>query len=449
MISWDRPGSPVNADCSPEALEKVRLHSIEGLLALPRVGMGVGGLLLGTREGIRISILGSEEIACSHAVGPSFSLTDAEVARAVELARAERQLQVVGWYVAKPRAASGLSEHDVDLFARLCPDPWQVTLLIRPSMVRSTQVAMYFRDAEGHLASGGDRDLEPWTPEHAVEAEPEPAPEPVAPPAPAIASPIAPVPNVPPVAPVIENIPVPVAAAPVASVAPTISTPPAAVSPPAPTESPTTPFERVRPMPARQPAPVAGFAPTFGVRRPPPRKRRKHWLLALAGIVGCTAAAALILTRDAWMPRPPLKLDASDANGHVTVRWNREAVEGLEGASLLLDDGGKLQTIPLDRAALRRGEFGFDRTADRVTATMKIGDAREYTSFEAPPKPTTPPPAALPDATPADANAGQVTPGAVTTVPPTPGPAAAPASQVPSSLIAPVPKSPTPVPYKP
>jgi len=59
-------------------MEKIRLQARDGLMALPRVGMGVGGLLLGTRQDGVVRLVDAIEIPCSHTLGPAFNLTDEE-----------------------------------------------------------------------------------------------------------------------------------------------------------------------------------------------------------------------------------------------------------------------------------------------------------------------------------------------------------------------------------
>src|SRR5580700_5936717 len=96
--------SPLRIGYSRSAMEQIRKRAREGLMVAPRVGMGVGGLLLGVRKGARISMLDSIDILCSHSIGPSFDLTPDErretVAMIAEAGKpgVSRKVGVIGWY---------------------------------------------------------------------------------------------------------------------------------------------------------------------------------------------------------------------------------------------------------------------------------------------------------------------------------------------------------------
>src|SRR5438105_4135728 len=125
LPAWQDPGCPIPVSYSREALEQIRRLAVDGLLQLPRAGIGVGGLLLGARENGRTTILDSVAIPCSHAEGPSFRLTAAEIEDALEIVRAAGALKVVGWYCSKTRPPATLTERDLAVFGRLCPEAWQ------------------------------------------------------------------------------------------------------------------------------------------------------------------------------------------------------------------------------------------------------------------------------------------------------------------------------------
>jgi hypothetical protein len=317
ITSWDDPACPIPVDYSREAFGEIRRAALDGFLALPRVGIGVGGLLLGRRENSRTVILDSVPIECSHADGPAFTLTLEETAGALELAAAAAPLLVVGWYCSKTRGTVALSERDLILYEQLCPEAWQVALLVRPRTVEPSRAALCFRVAEGLVVRGVDRVLQP--------CDPDPAEEPVLP------------------------------------------------------EEPGLPEEPIAPAPPAeiQPPPFAAFAPP---PRPSPL-RRVAWVLAAAALV--TAAGAGFVTRNDWMPRPPLRLTASDSGGQLTIRWNADSLPGIDHASLLLDDGGQPQSIQLDGAQLRSGRYQFERKSSHVTATLKAGAAQALTTFPA------------------------------------------------------------------
>jgi hypothetical protein len=144
---------------------------------MPRIGLGIGGLLLGRREGGKIEILSSVEIPCSHALGPSFTLTAAEMKALVALPEPgdDGPVQVVGWYCSKTQAHLGLTEHDHRLFDSFCPEPWQALLLIHPARGYPTKAAFGFREARD-FTPGEWLDLA-WQELSGFENSPKPAPK--------------------------------------------------------------------------------------------------------------------------------------------------------------------------------------------------------------------------------------------------------------------------------
>ena len=92
------PQSPFRIEYSRPVMERIRGQACDGLLALPRIGMGVGGLLLGVRQDGLVQLLDSIEIHCSHASGPGFLLTADEKERARELIAGAGVPGVIGLY---------------------------------------------------------------------------------------------------------------------------------------------------------------------------------------------------------------------------------------------------------------------------------------------------------------------------------------------------------------
>src|SRR5579863_1704093 len=113
-VDLSDPQSPLRILYSRAAMEQIRIRAREGLMAAPRVGMGVGGLLLGVREGRRIRLLDSIEIPCSHSGGPSFNLTADEKRESKEMIAeaaapgASGKVDVIGWYCSKTRGYATL-----------------------------------------------------------------------------------------------------------------------------------------------------------------------------------------------------------------------------------------------------------------------------------------------------------------------------------------------------
>src|SRR3569833_738758 len=108
-VQWHDRTLPDSISCAPGLLTSQDILAMDGLLAMPRGGLGVGGLLLGRREEGKIEVLRSVEIPCSHALGPSFMLTAAEIKALVPLPESddENPAEVVGWYCSKTQSHLG------------------------------------------------------------------------------------------------------------------------------------------------------------------------------------------------------------------------------------------------------------------------------------------------------------------------------------------------------
>jgi hypothetical protein len=420
--AWEDPGCPIPVEYSREALEQIRSLAVDGLLALPRIGLGIGGLLLGTHEGGKTTILDSVTIPCNHAEGPSFLLTPEECKQALDLIRNAAPLTVVGWYSTKTRGLVAMSERDLILFDILCPEPWQMTLLIRPSTVEASRAALCFRDAAGVVRRGGEVALEPFQPapvERETEPEASEAPDPRA----AVMAKLAAANSVetsePVDAPAVAN---PAFVSPVffspedarpQTVTQSVTShsnrkldiPPVSSEPDVPPAAPSFKFSAPlgRQIVTRKPAvnrsaldlpavpPVRGpraetpqFAPLFQFAMPPARKPRSRmvrlsWVLLASAVVAGTGAA--FFTRHDWMPLPPLHLSAADANGHLRFRWNRDAIPDIDHATLTVNDGGTPHTISLDRRQLDAGSVQYDRTSTRVDALLQAGGSTAQASY--------------------------------------------------------------------
>src|SRR5579863_1425210 len=167
---------PLRIESSRTAMEEIRQRAREGLMAAPRVGMGVGGLLLGVRENGRIRLLDSVEIPCSHSGGPSFNLTAEEKREGHAMiaeagaASVSGRVDVIGWYCSKTRGYATLNESDLNLYAELFPDSWPIALVVRPSAMEPMHAAFFFRDENGGVVKGVECEVEEWRPAPVIES---------------------------------------------------------------------------------------------------------------------------------------------------------------------------------------------------------------------------------------------------------------------------------------
>jgi len=138
---------------SAAVLEDIRLAVAEAFSSLPHGGTETGGVLFGTRNGDCVSILASRPLACEHALGPTFTLSEKDHARLRALLEeggrdlCGQDLEPVGWY----RSEIFLSDQDVAIHNRYFPDPWQVALLLRPHALKPVRAGFFFREAGEYI----------------------------------------------------------------------------------------------------------------------------------------------------------------------------------------------------------------------------------------------------------------------------------------------------------
>jgi len=337
------PKGRLRIEYSRPAMQKIRDRAIDGLMALPRIGMGVGGLLLGIRRDGVISLVNSIEIPCSHALGPSFNLTEGEKQYVAELIAGAGHPGVIGWYCSKTRGAPMLDDSEVAIFRQSFPGPDHLALVIWPSTVMPVRAAFYVRDKGGRILREIECDLDEWNPGAGEEQGENQREDPVT------------------------EVPIVVPETRVAAPPP---------PPPAP--------DIVRPSPV----PIVPDTPVPQIQKRKPRL--SGWMFAGAA---CVALAALsFFTRNIWRPASPLSLTLTQSDGKLMIRWNTDALRGMDHASLTINDGGSLQSLSLQRVQLNQGVYIYSPKSQRVTARMSVGDRSAIAVWFAPAL-TEPPPA--------------------------------------------------------
>jgi hypothetical protein len=381
-------------------MEEIRSRAVRGLHALPRFGIGIGGLLLGVKEGGVVRILDSQEIPCSHALGPSFILTPDEKRFLQEMVHAGNPLTVVGWYCSKTRGDLVLGDQDRKIFEEMFPERWQIALLLKPGSMQPSRAAIVYRDRRGAKRTSRAWELLPWREDLVRSGDEDSDPSPVvaamrlAPDEPAdapVLRAMAALPTMlePDDAELQDDVEPQEEREPQQQVQPQQTAPLVAARStyrfdPAPRSA--TPEHRpIVPQPVESPRtrtdPVEQYLPDLP-ESPRRSRRRAGWLLAATAVLAASLLA--VATRDSWWPKPPLALDVSEVNGILLFRWNSEALKGAEGGVLAINDGGQQQTIPVDHTQLVSGHMAYDRNSDRVTARLGVGEISAVTSFAGP-----------------------------------------------------------------
>jgi JAB1/Mov34/MPN/PAD-1 ubiquitin protease len=155
--TWTVPESPVDIEYSMVVIDEIRQAVAEGFQRLSRGGIEVGGVLYGTVAGRRLRIMAMREIACEHARGPTFHLSDNDHALLTAQLERERDdprlsgMVPVGWYLSHTRSEITLQQSDLDTYHAFFPEPFQVTMVIRPGRAQSMRAGFFVRESDGTL----------------------------------------------------------------------------------------------------------------------------------------------------------------------------------------------------------------------------------------------------------------------------------------------------------
>lgn len=330
--SWGGADSPVSIDYSLVVIEEIRHEVVQGLQRFSRGGLEVGGVFYGTRDGRQVRIQAMRPIQCEHKEGPSFVLSEADRAALERQLREEAHdpnlagLTCVGWFVSHTRGELALTESDQEIFSSFFPNPWQVTLVVRPGRASSMRAAFFVWEPDGTVRA--DRSYKEFDfpdrlagvldrPRAGFRAEQ-------------------------------ARLGYRSAGAPV-------------------------------PVPARHdPAPgsVAAPARLFETSNymPAPAPRRSNWLWVAGIAVLVVAVAAIAAWRYFFAPqRPePLSLAVLEQAGQLQVQWNPMArpIQRAVRGYLEFVDGGESATIALSRPQLESGEYQYARKSGDVEVRL-------------------------------------------------------------------------------
>lgn len=310
----------MSVEYPPDVMDEIRLEVLEAFYAFPRGGAEVGGVLFGSHADGRVSIAAKRPLTCEHATGPSFVLSENDHERLAALLHSPETdpelggLRPVGWYHSHTRSDIFLSPQDVEVHERYFREPWQVALVLRPSLA-GTRADFFGRDAEGRLkVKPGEREIELRPLSGRVLARPRPQPDPL---------------------------------------------PPVKGEP---ETSPDRPLE----------------VPAFLLAPPPQPHRRRGWLKVAALVAVSAAAAVvtrgywLPYIAGAFSGSPALQ--ARDKGGQLYITWNPTArkVANARGGMLKITEGAGTSVTMLDAQRLRAGSYTYARRSDRVDVRLKL-----------------------------------------------------------------------------
>jgi hypothetical protein len=344
--SWSVAESPISIEYSLVVIEEIRHEVAEGFQRLSRGGIEVGGILYGMRDGRTVRVLAMRPIACEHARGPAFLLSDKDrVVLNDQLVREKEDSQLeglisVGWFLSHTRSEIALTESDLEIYSIFFPTPWQVTLVIRPGRGGSMRAGYFVREADGTVKSEKSY-LEFNFPDRlagVLDRAPDRAPR--------------------------ERTgrKIPSFYRADADGGPNAGPVAGAVVPARPD---TGLFAQSSP----------GYA---GPQFLPPTPPRRKWPLLLAWALVVLIAAGFTVRY--WMEvtgTEPITLAVVEHDGQLQVQWNNAAklVKNAMRGTLEISDGGETKTIGLSRQVLASGNF---------TIVRKSGDVEVHMTVESP-----------------------------------------------------------------
>ncbi len=159
--TWSAQRDSLRVEYSLPLFHEIDFAVSESYRRIPHGGIEMGGLLFGRAEPGRVRIDLFRPIHCEHALGPSFKLSDADLAtlRAqVENAHADselRDLQLVGWFISHTRSGLVMNEAELRIFNEVLPGEGKLTVLIKPEKFKPTLFAFLARTSAGDLTEEG------------------------------------------------------------------------------------------------------------------------------------------------------------------------------------------------------------------------------------------------------------------------------------------------------
>jgi hypothetical protein len=349
FASWTVAESPITIEYSLIVIEEIRHAVAEGFQRLSRGGIEVGGILYGTRDGRTVRVLAMRPIACEHARGPAFLLSDKDRMSLNQQLTADAEdphlegLMSVGWFLSHTRSEITLSDSDLELYSIFFPAPWQVTLVVRPGRAGSMRAGFFVREADGTVKSessylefnfpdrlAGVLDRAPSSRGERGDRERVQGERRL---------------NVMPRAEAFQSSVGAVAAA------------------------------RREVLPQREVAPPTFGQPVQYVPSSTPKKKWP-WLVGWAVIVVLAAVFGLRY----WMLRPaqePISLAVVERDGQLRIEWNHSSrpVTAAVHGTLVINDGSNTQTYALSPRELTAGNYTYERKTGDVEVRMSVEDA--------------------------------------------------------------------------
>jgi hypothetical protein len=361
---WNSPSRPLSIYLAPDVIDRLGLEAMEAFRSVPRRGLEIGGMLLGsseTRDGFTtLYIHGYEPVESEHRSGPSYRLSETDLERLDDEVR--RHPDTVGIYRTHTRSEDlELRPDDTGLFHCFFKTPDRVFLLVHPMK----------RTARFFVPEGEDLALAPapefpfqWSVAGAVAAMP------VAEPAPAVAEAPPRVAEAPP--PVVE------VALPAMELQPVRVRPTGVATRPLP---PPTAFWNSRSL---VPLAIGGVALAIAGATLMPNRLRTAAINSWRGSHPPLQTAATVAPPPVTLPPEPEHIDLNVRREGRALRlvWDRQAdaVRQANRGVLFIADGDHRSQLDLDRAQLTSGIVSYWPETQDITFRLEMFGGGAVTS---------------------------------------------------------------------
>ncbi len=145
--AWEPAGKPLRILIDLDLVENMLTAILDGFGSIPRRGAEIGGILLGSRSRnasgqLEVTIDGWSPVPCSHRFGPSFVLSEADLA-ALEAIAGDAGPRAVGYFRSHTREGLSLSAEDLQYCEKYFPGPDDVVLLVHPAAIQVSKAGFF------------------------------------------------------------------------------------------------------------------------------------------------------------------------------------------------------------------------------------------------------------------------------------------------------------------
>ena len=367
---WADEDNSFRINYSLPVFHEIDFQVNEGYRRIPHGGVEIGGILYGNSDGNTISIEAFRPIECEHATGPSFNLSERDLAQLTASLKAvpnDEELKgfiPLGWFIAHTRGPLRITERELQLFNQFFPEVGKITLLVKPERFKPTRFGFIVRGADRNIktdvsesaiilplpgrAGSSPKGLVPSIPAPATAKaappekrsavhSPEIEKKPVEPSRPEVKEPIAPV---------IAPHPEPVAAA--APVLPSVE------------EIRKRRSENLRNQFAQEEQTAAKDSVTRPLDKPrTPSRGRLFFVLILAALLGSVVGYWAYLQ----LPPADINLRVHRYGTTLLVQWTPEQTQNASSAAIRVDDG---LALPLTSAQMASGQIEIKQISDNM-----------------------------------------------------------------------------------